>query len=88
MALPVEHYVIRDVTSPVGVVRVLRDRWWWCLDGDPRKAVFYIGRGRFASRRAGSPQCNGNKAITERIPVPFPSAVVCHVPIAFVPVED
>lgn len=87
MALPVDQYVLRDVTDPRGVVRVLRDRWWWCVDGDPRKAVFYIGRGRFARRHVGSPQCNGNRLITERIPVPFESASIVLVPIAFVPAE-
>ena len=87
MAMQPTHYVLRDVTNPRGVVRVLRDHWWWCVDGDPRKAVFYIGGGRFAGRRIGSPQCNSNRAITERIPVPFGSAVIRQIPLAFVPAE-
>ena len=86
MALPPEQYIIRDVTNPRGVVRALRDHWWWCIDGEPSKAVFYIGRGR--GLRVGSPQCNSNRAITERIPVPFERASIYQIPVAFVPVED
>jgi hypothetical protein len=82
-----EHYVIRDVTDPKGVVRVLRDKWWWCVDGDPRKAVFFIGRGRLARRHVGSPQCNSNRWITERITTPFESAVVTQIQLAFVPID-
>jgi hypothetical protein len=88
MAVPATTaYVLRDVTDPRGVVRVLRDHWWWCVDGDPRKAVFYIGHGRFAKPRVGSPQCNSNRSISERIPVPFETAVLCQIPMAFAPVE-
>lgn len=87
MALPPEHYVIRDVTDPRGTVRVLRDHWWWCVDGDPRKAIFYVGRPN-SRRHVGSPQCNSNRAITERITTPFETASVCQIPIAFIPVED
>jgi hypothetical protein len=86
MSLPAEYFVVRDVTDPRGVVRVLRDHWWWCLDGDHQRAVFYIGRTK--RPRAGSPQCNSNRSITERIKVPFEQAVIRRIPIAFVPVEE
>jgi hypothetical protein len=75
-----EHYAIRDVTNPRGFVRVIRDHWWWCLDGDPTRAVIYVGK----KKTFHSPQCNSHRSIVERIAVPFESAVVCHVPLAFV----
>jgi hypothetical protein len=84
--LPKEHYVVRDVTNQRGTVRVIRDHYWWCLDGDHERAVFYIGRTKRA--RVGSPQCNSNRMITERIVTPFEQAIICKIPIAFVPVED
>ena len=29
--------------GPFGVVRVVDKHWWWCVDGDPKKALFKIG---------------------------------------------
>lgn len=84
MTIPAEHYVLRDVTSPRGVVRVLRDHWWWCINDNPSKAVFYVG----VKRKSMSPQCNRDRRIVERIPVPFETATICQIPIAFVPHED
>lgn len=85
-AIPPEHYGTLDVLEPKGIVQVYDNRWWWCLDGDPRKAIFYHGRDK--RRYPGSPQCNGNKSISERIPVPFDNAALVFVPRAFVPWKE
>ncbi len=86
MAIPAEHYRTIDVLEPKGIVQVYNDRWWWCVDGKPEKAVFYFGRNK--RNYPGSPQCNGNKAISEKIPVSIENAQLVFVPRAFVPWED
>lgn len=56
---------IYDVTNPfldgrdqgVTNVRIFKNYWWLCVDGDPTKALFYS--------QFYNPQCNSNKAIME-----------------------
>lgn len=77
-------YRIVDVTpdKAVGSVRVIRNHWWWLIDGDPSKAVFYVGTGW---RTRWSPQCNTDRRIVDSLGVPFEGAKVTFVPIAFAP---
>jgi hypothetical protein len=82
-----DKYVTRNVVDPKGVVQVYKNFWWWCEDGDPTKALFYVGllRGR---RDIGSPQCNANQEIAERVGVRLEHtlrAKLIQIPLAFVP---
>lgn len=45
-----------DVTEPVSGRTVYRGAYWVCVEGDPKRALFY----------GSSPQCNTNKSIVER----------------------
>lgn len=85
---PIDNCVTRDVTQPDGIVQVYRNFWWWCVDGDPRKALFYCPRGR---RDVGSPQCNQSEAVAKRIGEDLhyvECAQMVQIPLAFVPWED
>lgn len=79
-------YVERNVTNPSGIVQVYKDFWWWCMDGDPTRAVFYT-----AGRRGiGSPQCNSNRAVSERVGKNLGHdlrAQLIQIPLAFCPWE-
>lgn len=44
-----------DITTPVDGRRVIADSYWCCVDGDPKRALFY----------GDSPQCNKNARIVE-----------------------
>lgn len=76
-----DYYRTRDVSEPRGVVRVMKDRWWWCIAGDASRALFYVGK----NARFASPQCNVNRAICERIRPPHPDAELVYLPVAFAP---
>jgi len=52
-------YVERNVVEPTGVVQVYRDFWWWCAEGDPKRALFYVRD----VRDVGLPQCNLSREI-------------------------
>src|ERR1700722_18716194 len=84
--IPAEHYRTLDVIEPKGIVQVYNERWWWCVDGNPEKAIFYTGSNK--RNYPGSPQCNGNKTITERIIPNVQDAQLVFVPRAFVPWVD
>lgn len=81
--IPESHYRIIDVKNPRGIVQVCDARWFWCVDGLPEKAIFYIGPQK--RRYPGSPQCNENRQISERIIPGVPNAQLVFVPRAFVP---
>lgn len=88
MSEPTEkNYVTHDVINPRGVVCVYRDSWWWCIDGDPSKALFYkVGR-----KGHGSPQCNMNKTVAELVGSNLghdKRAQLIQIPMAFVPWEE
>ena len=79
-------YLTVNVIDPEGVVAVYRDHWWWCVDGDPTKALFYRGHWRI-----GTPQCNSNKKVSEMIGAKLgyhEFASLIQIPLAFVPYED
>lgn len=80
-----ENYRIIDVTEPHGTVRAIRNHWWWLIDGDARKAVFYVGKGW---RTAWSPQCNTDRRIVDGLGVPFENAKVTRLPLAFAPERE
>ena len=50
-------YVERNVLDTNGIVQVFRDYWWWCVDGDPKRALFFCG----------SPQCNFKQELAEAV---------------------
>lgn len=80
-------YKERDVVEPKGIVQVMRDHWWWCMDGDPKRALFYAPR----MRDVGSPQCNSIEAVAKRIGENLghdKAAVLIHIPLAFAPWEE
>lgn len=85
-AIPESHYVTIDVTRLKGIIQVYENRWWWCVDGLPEKAIFY--RGANSRRYPGSPQCNGDWRISERIVPPHSGAQLVFIERAFVPWED
>lgn len=80
-------YITRDVVNPKGIVHVYRDFWWWCVDGDPTKAIFY----RRGQRGPGSPQCNSSQMIAQGVGavLRYPAeAKLVQIQIAFAPWED
>lgn len=82
-----DNYTPRNVVEPKGIVQVMRDSWWWCIDGDPTKAIFYTPR----RKGVGSPQCNSNRAIAERVGQSLGHdmrAQLIQIPLAFAPWED
>lgn len=79
-------FVTFDVVNPQGIVQVYRNYWWWCVDGDPTKAIFY----KTSSRSPGHAQCNSNKEIAQGVgdKQPYPvGAQLVQIPLAFVPWE-
>jgi hypothetical protein len=80
-------YVERNVIDPKGIVQVYRDSWFWCVEGDPKRALFYTA-GR---RGVGSPQCNLNQAVAQRVGENLKHdtrAQLVQIPMAFIPWED
>lgn len=79
-----DKYSTFDVTNPSGIVQVYRDYYWWCVGGDPTKALFYY----FTKKSVGAPQCNYNRdcceAVGERLGYSSFASVV-KIPLAFVP---
>jgi hypothetical protein len=65
MRFPVneEDFKERNVVDPSGIVQVIKNYWWWCVDGDPARALFYAPR----RSEIGSPQCNQSEAIARRV---------------------
>jgi hypothetical protein len=45
----------KDVTEPKEGLVVYKDAYWLCVDGDPKRALFF----------GNSPQCNKDKRIQE-----------------------
>ncbi len=83
-----DSYVAVNVVDPSDVVQVYKDFWWWCLDGDPTKAIFYKCNIRGG---IGSPQCNSNKEIAETVGKRLKHnerAQLIQIPLAFVPWRD
>ena len=81
-------YIERNVIDPTGIVQVYRDYWWWCVNGDPTRAIFYIMG--FGQREIGSPQCNANKSVCEIVNannhMNYPEGTeLIQIPLAFVP---
>jgi hypothetical protein len=79
-------YVERNVVEPKGIVQVHRDYWFWCVDGDPKRALFYTG-GR---RGYGHPQCNSSQTTAQRVGESLKHdtrAQLVQIPLAFVPWE-
>lgn len=75
-----------NVLEPAGEVQVYRNYWWWCVDGDPKRALFYARR----KHEVGSPQCNFNKAVAEVVGKKLEQdsiAQLIQIPLAFVPWE-
>ena len=68
-----------DVTDfDEGHYSVMRNRWWWCINGKPEAALFY----RFLSH----PLCNSDKECAEKLPH-HPDAQLVFVPIAYICME-
>lgn len=65
---------LSDLTTPKGGRIVMTDRWWVVTEDE--HVLFY--------RSYGSPQCNSNKAITERL-APSAGGKPVFVPVAYVP---
>lgn len=52
-----KHFNTKDVTEPESGLVCYTKSWWTCVDGDPKKALFY----------GDSPQCNKDKRICEHL---------------------
>ena len=80
-------FITHNVIEPKGIVQVYRDFWWWCLDGDPSRALFYRPR----KRGCGSPQCNSSEAVVRKVGEGLghdKRAKLIQIPLAFVPWEE
>src|SRR5688572_6202342 len=63
-------YIVEDVTVPFKIdkeqnsisVEIYKNYWWACVDGDPKKAVFYSWSSKYRT-----PQCNLNKSIMDHV---------------------
>lgn len=81
---------LEKLQEPIeGHVNCLKDRWW---SVHPEKGLaFYKPKGRNGKRQSGqgnqygSPQCNRNKAIAERLSSRHSWAELQFVEVAFVP---
>ena len=79
-------YIERNVVEPKGIVQVFRDHYWWCVDGDPKRALFFSPN----KRGDGSPQCNCVQAIAQSIGESLGhvnTAKLVFISLAFVPWE-
>lgn len=63
--MTLEHYLERDVTEPINGLTVKRNHWWLCVNGDPKRALFY----KVSSYKVefSAPQCNVDKSIVESL---------------------
>jgi hypothetical protein len=80
-----DQYVERNVLDTNGIVQVFRDYWWWCIEGDPKRALFFC-----MLRGIGSPQCNLKREIAEAIGERLghnKCAKLVQIPLALVPWE-
>ena len=80
-------YKERNVVDPKGIVRVMRDYWWWCVGGEPTRALFYAPR----RSELGSPQCNSNEIVARKVGTSLGHdmrAELIKIPLAFSPWED
>ncbi len=79
-------YIEFDVVNPDGIVQVYRDYYWWCIDGDPRRALFFGN-----SIKEGRPQCNYNEDLAKYIGLKLGHdkiAKLIQIHLAFVPWEN
>lgn len=79
-------FVERNVVDPSGIVQVYKNYWWWCVEGDPTRAIFFV-RGR-SSRDIGSAQCNHSQEIAQAVGEKMDYstwAQLVQIPLAFVP---
>lgn len=80
-------YKERNVIDPKGIVQVMKGFWWWCIDGDPTKALFYAPK----RKEIGSPQCNSVEAVARTVGARLghdQRAQLVQIPVAFSPWED
>jgi hypothetical protein len=80
-------YKERNVVDPKGIVQVMKNYWWWCVVGDPTRALFYAPR----KSGIGSPQCNPIEAVAQRVGENLghdKRAQLIQIPLAFSPWED
>lgn len=65
----------QDVVTPKnGVYKVYVNYYWWCEDGDPKKAIIFKG---FA------PQCNSDRRILEGSNPPYTGCEIVKIPVAY-----
>ncbi len=79
-------YVERNVVEPKGIVQVHKDYWWWCVEGDPKRALFATWK----ASDIGSPQCNANEELARVVGTKLghdQRAKLIQIPMAFVPWE-
>lgn len=79
-------YRTYDVTEPANGCEVFKDRYWFCVNGDPAKALMF----------GYSPQCNKSESILEHrlkklphtLPLKtYPNIQIVFIPNAFVPIN-
>jgi hypothetical protein len=81
--MPKSAFNTKDIKTPQSGLVVLRDAYWLCEDGDPKRALFF----------GDSPQCNKDKRITEYLLNTAQykykgNLLVTFVELAFVPPRD
>lgn len=70
-------YITKDVETPRnGMFQVYVDYYWWCEDGDPKKAVFY---------HRYSAQCNANRKVLENMKSPYDGCKIVQIPVSYIP---
>jgi hypothetical protein len=81
-------YFEQDVLEPThSIVSVYRDYWWWCVEGDPKRALFWRSSDR---DRVGHAQCNHSKECAEAVGKRLghdTRATLVQIPLAFAPWE-
>lgn len=68
-------------TEGKSTVRIIRDAYWWCREGDHRRALVY---------KKYNPQCNHIRSIAlsfKSIKRLFPDAELIKIPLAFCPLD-
>jgi hypothetical protein len=58
-----EKYVEYNAIDPTGIVQVYRNYYWWCVDGDPKRALLYKPH----RSQIGAPQCNANETLARAV---------------------
>lgn len=84
-AIKLDSYIERDVTEPMNGAIVKRNHWWLCVDGDPKRALFYKVSSYKVSFSA--PQCNTDKRIVESLNE-MENVKATFIAIAYVPSRD